>query len=273
MTPSPITRREAVSRLAVGTAGLSLGCSLGDPLVLPPGEDGRLAARPKTDAGDAVAGLTPLLLQPGRDGVVYVPPNLPPGTPAPLILLLHGAGGSARPLESAMQSIADDTGCVLLVPDSRGRTWDVVSGEYGADVRFIDDALSVTFAKFSVDAERLAIAGFSDGASYALGLGCVNGNLFKRIIAFSPGFLPAGSPEGKPPVYITHGTNDTILPLEQTSRVIVEYLSAAGYAVDFHEFAGGHVIPSTLAREAFSTVSGTPVADSIPFPHDTAGRS
>jgi phospholipase/carboxylesterase len=209
-------------------------------------------------------------LQAGRDGVIYVPPGLPEG-PAPLILLLHGAGGSARNLEENVQALADEAGVILVVPDSRGPTWDIVSGVYGADVTFINDALALVFDRFSVDADRIAVAGFSDGASYALGLGFINGDLFKRVLAFSPGFLPPGQPTGTPAFYITHGTDDPILPLEATSRRIVEDLTAAGYEVDFHEFAGGHWINESLARTAFALVSGT-AGDATLVRPDPGGR-
>lgn len=251
-----LTRRELLARVALGAAGVSLGCALGDALELPPPGDGRLAARPKASTGVPTPGTTPLLIDVGRDGVIYVPPDLPAG-PVPLILMLHGAGGSARPLLDAIRPIANDSKCVLLLPDSRGPTWDAISGEYGDDVPFIDLALTHVFTQMPVDPARIAIAGFSDGASYSLGLGLINGDLFTRVIAFSPGFLPPITPTGKPPVFISHGSADQVLPLELTSRVIVENLNAEGYAVDFREFAGGHVISAALAREAFAMVSGT----------------
>jgi predicted esterase len=251
-----LTRREMLARVAMGAAGVSLGCALGESLEFPPPGDGRLAARPQANAGVPAPGTTPLLIDTGRDGVVYVPPGLPAG-PVPLVLMLHGAGGSARPLLDALKPIADDSKCVLLLPDSRGPTWDAIGGEYGDDVPFINTALGHVFAQMPVDPARVAIAGFSDGASYSLGLGLINGDLFTRVIAFSPGFLPPITPTGKPPVFISHGSEDQVLPLDLTSRVIVETLTAEGYAVDFREFAGGHVISAALAREAFALVSGT----------------
>ena len=56
-----------------------------------------------------------------------------------------------------------------------------------------------------VDPARLVIGGFSDGASYALSLGLINGQLFRKVAAFSPGFVVTGEPEGKPRVFISHG--------------------------------------------------------------------
>jgi predicted esterase len=122
-------------------------------------------------------------------------------------------------------------------------------------VSFIDAALAWTFLRVNVDPARLTIAGFSDGASYALALGLTNGDLFRRVLAFSPGFLSVRTAHGKPPVYLTHGTGDTILPIDSTSRRIVPALQQAGYSVDYHEFDGGHVIKQSLAEEALAWAS------------------
>ena len=91
----------------------------------------------------------------------------------------------------------------------------------------------------------------SDGASYALALGRINGDLFSRVVAFSPGFVPPGRATGKPEIFITHGSDDRILPYESTSGRIAPALKRAGYLVTLRTFAGGHTVPAELAREAF----------------------
>jgi phospholipase/carboxylesterase len=53
-------------------------------------------------------------------------------------------------------------------------------GGYGPDVEFIDRALDWAFDRLTLDIRKLAITGFSDGASYALSLGITNGDLFTR---------------------------------------------------------------------------------------------
>jgi predicted esterase len=257
MAHAPISRREALSRLALGAATATIGCALGESPEFAPFNDGRLSARPLPNAGPPNPGLTPLLLDTGRDGVLYVPDNLPSDQPAPLVVMLHGAGGSARGIEEILRPITSEGGCVILLPDSRAQTWDIVSGAYSLDVDYIDSALSRVFRTVTIDPERIAIAGFSDGASYALGLGRINGDLFKRVLAFSPGFLPPGEAHGKPPVFISHGTADQVLPLELTSRRIVEDLGAQGYEVDFREFDGGHAMSASLTRAALALVVGT----------------
>ena len=164
--------------------------------------------------------------------------------------MLHGAGGDARSGISHFLDLADEAGLVLLAPESRGRTWDVLLGGYGPDAAFIDRALGQTFDRLAVDAERLAVGGFFDGASYALSLGLTNGDLFTRVIAFSPGFGAPAARRGKPPVFVSHGTRDRVLPVERCSRRIVPALKREGYEVCYREFDGGHAVPRPIAREA-----------------------
>jgi predicted esterase len=167
------------------------------------------------------------------------------------VVLLHGAGGSAQGIHRRLFAMSDSLEFAILVPDSRGPTWDAIRGGYGADVAFIDSALKVVFSRVSIDPSRVIAAGFSDGASYALALARVNGDLFTRVVAFSPGFVPPGSPTGKPEIFITHGDSDPILPYAATSQRIVPALKRAGYRVTMKEFIGGHTVPPDLAREAF----------------------
>ncbi|MBA3260140.1 MAG: phospholipase [Gemmatimonadales bacterium] len=210
----------------------------------------RLRARPVRPPGaTAGPGIQPLGLGSQRDGVVYAPPSYQAGRPAPLILTLHGAGGSARRSLPRLQPLADEHGLLLLSIDARDRTWDVVLRGYGPDVAFIEAALAQTFSRYTVDPGRLAVEGFSDGASYALGLGLSNGDLFTHVLAFSPGFVPLVEDEGLPRVFISHGTGDPVLPIEQCSRRIVPELRRRRYDVRYVEFEGGHVVPPAIARE------------------------
>jgi predicted esterase len=54
----------------------------------------------------------------------------------------------------------------------------------------------------------------------------------------------------KPPVYISHGTRDQVLPIEECSRRIVPELRSEGYKVTFREFDGPHTLPPDVASEA-----------------------
>jgi predicted esterase len=156
-----------------------------------------------------------------------------------------------------LQSAAAARPFMILAPDSRARgSWDAIRGDYGPDVAFIDRALDAVFERHAVDAGRIAIAGFSDGASYALSLGLMNGDLFKNILAFSPGFAAPVRPEGKPKIFISHGNKDEVLPVDRCGRRLARALSVAGYDVDYHEFDGPHVVPPDMVDAAVSRFLG-----------------
>jgi phospholipase/carboxylesterase len=96
----------------------------------------------------------------------------------------------------------------------------------------------------------MAMAGFSDGATCSLSLGLANGDLFSAVLGFSPGFVVDLPHIGKPPVFISHGTQDNILPIDECSRRIVPKLEAEGYKVTYREFDGKHTLPPEVAAEA-----------------------
>ncbi|MDB5263064.1 MAG: phospholipase, partial [Adhaeribacter sp.] len=137
-------------------------------------------------------------------------------------------------------------------------SWDIISGrQFGPDVIFIDQALVQAFDHYVIDTSRLAIGGFSDGASYALCLGLTNGDLFTHIIAFSPGFAHTLEKNGKPAVFISHGIHDQILPIEPCSRRIVPQLQRQGLRVNYQEFEGEHEIPANIAAHGVAWFTET----------------
>ncbi|PLS77226.1 MAG: phospholipase [Chloroflexi bacterium] len=220
--------------------------------------DGRLSILPRPPAASGAVGPQSLGLGTARDGWLYVPASYDSSQPAPLLVFLHGAGGSAQRGRRLFQFIANRTGLLVVTPESRGRTWDRIRGSFGADVMFIEQALTRTFTSYAVDLSHMAIAGFSDGASYALALGLTNGDLFTHIIALSPGFAAPGNQHGRPRLFITHGTRDTVLPIDRCSRRIVPHLRAAGYDVQYREFGGPHIIQPWIAWAAIRWFMLTP---------------
>ena len=214
---------------------------------------GRLTARPRPDVIASAAGARALGLDRSRDAILHVPANA--SGPLPLFVLFHGAGGGGERLLRRFTSEADAAGVAILAPDSRSSTWDAIGGSFGRDVTFVDRALERVFETVSVDAKRVAAGGFSDGATYALSLGLINGDLFRSIVAFSPGFVVDGPVQGKPKIFVSHGTADQILPINRCSRVIVPVLRRRGYDVTFREFEGGHEVPGAIAREGVQWVA------------------
>ncbi len=216
---------------------------------------GELSARAAGGAGtDAGAtGLRELDVGTARPALLYVPASYRPGRPVPLVLMLHGAGGVPSHSIDLVRRHADRLGFIVLAPGSNAATWDVIAERrYGADVAPIDRGLRQVLAHYAIDPARIAIAGFSDGASYALSLGIANGELFSRVIAFSPGFMAPAREQGRPRIFVSHGVQDRVLPIERCSRRLVPSLEQAGYDVTYVEFPGGHIVPEELAGKAFS---------------------
>jgi phospholipase/carboxylesterase len=196
----------------------------------------------------------------GAGGLLYVPAGVRPELPTPLVLLLHGAGATAQHGLDLLIGQADDAGLILVAPSSQRETWDLLLGGYGPDVAWIDRALAEVFQRLPVDPTRLAVGGFSDGASYALSLGLTNGDLFSHVLAFSPGFAAPARRRGRPRLFLSHGTRDRVLPIHACSRRLVPELRQTGYQVRYREFEGGHVIPPAIVLEAVAWL-GSPAAD------------
>ncbi|MBT3344125.1 MAG: phospholipase [Gemmatimonadetes bacterium] len=212
--------------------------------------DATLSARPAEPTFTAPRGLSSLTLGAGRDGWLYVPAGYAAQHPAPLIIALHGSGGRATDWYDLREE-AEARGIILLVPDARDVTWDLLYGKYGEDVAFIDLALAHTFARCRIDPDRITLLGFSDGASYALSLGTANGDLFSHLVAFSPGLLDLTTKRhGEPPIFVSHGTQDNILLASLTRDGIVPRLRRWGHEVTFTEFGGGHTYPPDILTAA-----------------------
>jgi phospholipase/carboxylesterase len=232
---------------------------------------GRIAARPQQPQPDArwplPRGDYPLSMGGGRDGLLRVPAAAGQardrsGAPAPerespaqqgplpLIVMLHGATGMAAGMLRRIAPIAD--AALVVLPESLGRSWDILEGGYGPDIARIEAALTRVFAIWPVDPRRIAVAGFSDGASYALSLALMNGALFTHCLAFSPGFVAPMRIEGRPRIFVSHGTADAVLPINACSRRLVPKLQKSGYPVTYREFEGGHEVPAAIARTALA---------------------
>jgi phospholipase/carboxylesterase len=182
-----------------------------------------------------------------RVEVLLAAPDGPPGA-RPLLVFCHGAGGTAAQSLAAVGQVAADRGVLVLATTSVGRTWDLIAGGLGRDVALLDAALERVFADRPVS--RVALGGFSDGASFALSLGLANGDLVDAVLAFSPGFVAAPGHEGRPRVWISHGTADRVLPVDRCGRRVSRLLADSGYDVRYEEFAGGHVVTPDLVGAA-----------------------
>ena len=221
-------------------------------------EPGRIVIPARSASQTTTPGLKKLS---NRNGLLYIPTGH--AEPLPLLILLHKAGGSASEWfsgEGSYAHYADKGPFIILAPESPGQSWGTGPKNWGYDYMAINRSLEEAFARCAIDRNRLAIGGFSDGASYALSLGLANGDVFRYVIAFSPGYIVRSQARGRsgpkgveiPLVYIAHGTGDNVLPIGSTSRIFVSQLRKNGYTVEFHEFSGGHHASRQVADQAMT---------------------
>ena len=252
--PALLTRRGLLGAAAL--AGLT-SCADAPPGAGPalstPTSGLRLLVRADPGATPSLPrGTSSVPLATGREALLHVPDGEVRG----LLLSLHGAGGQARSGLGLLQRQADRLGLVVLAPSSAGSTWGAVRGGNDPDTPALAAVLADVLAGQPVDPERLAVGGFSDGASYALSLGLANGDVFRRVVAFSPGFEAADTRRGRARFFVTHGVGDQVLPIDRTSRRVVPGLRRDGYEVDYREFDGPHVVPPQLADAAAEWLLG-----------------
>jgi phospholipase/carboxylesterase len=247
----PMNRRDFVYYASGSASVLLAGCLIPDDVSGKTQDSAHLTARPVTPSETPLPGKQPLGLSQGRDGFIYIPPAYSPTKPAALVVLLHGAGRSSAEWAAApLDALFGARNIVAVAPDSRASSWDLRYGGFGPDVKFIDRALELAFKQCAINPERIALGGFSDGASYALSLGVTNGDLFNAVMGFSPGFYLPDRERGKPRLFVSHGTKDDILPFETTSQSIVPRLITDGYSVKFVQFDGGHTVSFDVATQA-----------------------
>ena len=193
----------------------------------------------------------------------YLPKGMT-GAPAPLLVAFYGAGGQASDVLASFRADADRDGFVLLIPTTKGATWDMiqdlqsrfgiemkVTPRYGKDLKALDAALADLFARVAIDPRRIGMMGFSNGATYALSVGTANPQLVSAVIAFSPGpaFLGKSSPTQR--IFISHGEQDEVLPYSYT-RGIVARLRVRKIPLMFEPFKGGHTVPKDIRAKALA---------------------
>jgi phospholipase/carboxylesterase len=247
----PLTRRRILQAMTLATAA-------GQAPSLCAADRGRFSARPKAPTRDLGTGEHVLDDNNGRRALLYVPPSYDAATPTPLMLMLHGARGDGDRTLEQQRAVAEQHGVIVLSPSTRSGTWDAIQGDFAHDFAKLDELLTQAFERCNVDATRIASGGFSDGATYAVSIGLMNGDLFTHVIAHSPGFIISSDRAGKPAVYISHGRQDEVLPFDRCGARIAAQLEREGYAPRFDTFDGGHTASPEIRSAALEWFTASP---------------
>lgn len=162
-----------------------------------------------------------------RTYLVHLPPGYDGTRAAPLVLLLHGAGGDGAGTQrlSGFDAVADANGLIAVYPDGVGRRWAHL--DRGAtpgreridDVAFIAALLDRLAAEYVVDAARVYVAGISNGGFMTERLACDLPERFAAVGVVASavtGNLAATCPASGGrvvPVVFMHGTGDPLIPV------------------------------------------------------------
>jgi polyhydroxybutyrate depolymerase len=150
---------------------------------------------------------------------LFVPPGYDGRTRLPLVLDLHGSGGTAagQALNTRFEELAAREGVLVATLQAvmQGNRWNVPVSEEGPDdVLYVADVIDDVAARVCTDLTRVYATGFSGGARMSSLLAC---RLNDRIAAIAPmaGLRWPGPCEGRPiPVLTFHGLADQQNPYD-----------------------------------------------------------
>jgi poly(3-hydroxybutyrate) depolymerase len=196
-----------------------------------------------------------------RQVLLYVPTSYDPAQPVPLIVVLHGASGSAATAPAAAESmrtlwtvLAEREGAIVLAPIAGGSQGGWVPAR---DHPALACAMAEVSRRYALDLDRRYLWGFSAGAHFAHALALGNAGRFAAY-AINAGALyalacaPSGDaacetslPQSlrRVPVSLRVGTLDSLRGYVQGD---FGRLQVAGWetpqAIAYTEFGGGHTV-------------------------------
>jgi polyhydroxybutyrate depolymerase len=164
-----------------------------------------------------------------RSYLSYVPARLAKG--APLVLVMHGSGESARQIRSGtgygFERLANEHGFAVVYPDSSTFDWNdcirvgdfSVNGRPVDDVGFLNALVDKLIGQIGVDSRRVFATGVSSGGFMSIRLALEAPTRFRAVAAVAANVpvkenfkcTPAGQGTS---VMIMNGTRDTLVPFD-----------------------------------------------------------
>ncbi len=162
---------------------------------------------------------------------VYLPPNLDPTKPLPLVLVFHGFSMSGAEMASitGYAALADSEGIAVAFPDGEGgpnsfaAPWNVganvcptsagITPDAGGDDLGFIDAMKADIADDQcLDESHVFVTGFSMGGYFTHHVGCMRPDV-RAVAPHSGGTHDLSSCTSvHKPIIIFHGTSDPVVP-------------------------------------------------------------
>jgi polyhydroxybutyrate depolymerase len=238
-----------------------------------------------------------------RPYIVHLPGSYDGTVPFPVVIDLHGGGGTAEGARAmtcpngnlndpgCLDRLADCEGFITVYPSGTSdpvipslRTFDAGGGAAGFqcvsgvacttkvdDLRYFTDLLDTLEKTYTIDPARIYLTGLSDGGAMSHRLAC---ELSDRIAAIAPisggnqfAALEYCSPTRAVAVLEIHGTADRCWPYQGGLQTCAGVLTPRGF--------GGFVpIPATVAAWAATNMCRpTPLVENLPDIAPTDGTS
>ena len=182
--------------------------------------------------------------------------------PAPLLVLLHGVGSNERDLLDLADYLdgrffvisvrapnalgTDAFGWYPVTWTAQGPVGDTAKAEASRQtiLRFLEEVV----AAYNLDAARVFLMGFSQGAIMSLSVALTQPQAVAGIVPMSGRLLPEALAQKAPddalrglPVFAVHGTRDTVLPIGE-GRTIRDELSRLPVVLTYREYDMAHEV-------------------------------
>ncbi len=181
-----------------------------------------------------------------RNYLLHLPPVLKGDAPLPLVVALHGRGGSAEQFsrDDGFNRLADRDGVAVVYPNAIDNEWEDGREKPGPprdidDVGFLEALIDHLIITYNLNPARVYMTGSSNGAMMTYRFACERGD---RLAAIAPviGSIPEMVAENcgvaSVPALIINGDTDPLVPFdgghvgvgnEMAGRVLAIYDSAA----------------------------------------------
>ncbi|MDD5032668.1 MAG: PHB depolymerase family esterase [Candidatus Pacebacteria bacterium] len=162
-----------------------------------------------------------------RSYLVHLPKDYNGGSPIPLVLMLHGAGGNADIARETtkMDEVSDKNRFIVVYPNGTGLfnnyllTWNAgyccnLVKPFGVDdAEFLEEIVRQMKKEYKIDSRRIYIAGMSNGGIMAYKMACEASDIFAAVSSVSGSMdLTMCKPAEPVSIIIFHGQADDTIP-------------------------------------------------------------
>jgi polyhydroxybutyrate depolymerase len=215
-----------------------------------------------------------------RSYVLHVPPSLDRATPVPLLIELHGGGGSGETIDATtgFYAIADREGFVVAAPSATGTNWNdgrvfMQEETSGADdVGYLSAMIDRIETQVAIDPGRVYVVGLSNGAIMTGRLACQLPERFAAVaqVAGTAAVVVAAAcrPGRALPMLEMHGTADSVVPYK--GGTVAPQLGGRGQVVGVDDWASLWVANNSASPQPHTSTAG---AVSIRTWHGSSSQS